>query len=388
MMDMLQSVEITDIVDVAIVAALIYVGLIWLKRSRGFLIFLGIVILGMVYALARFLNLFLTTAILQGFFAVLLIAIIVIFQEDLRHFFERIALWGLGRQRPNVATPIVELVVRTCLELMKRREGALIVLVGKDPVERHVEGGFALDGRPSAELLLSIFEPTTPGHDGAVIMEDGKIARFACHLPLSKDLDRISGMGTRHAAALGLSERCDALCVVVSEERGAVSVARDGDLRQLGEVSKLGPAINDFLREKFPPRSRRRIAGFINVNKREKFAALLLSIAMWLVFAQGAGLMQRDFVVPVEYANIPAGLVVEKAMPRRLSVTLSGEERSFKLLEPEDLKVTVDLSGVSAGRQAIGVTGRDVTRIPRGLSVKELRPSEVGITVVPSAREE
>ena len=113
------------------------------------------------------------------------------------------------------------------------------MLPQREPIESHVEGGIALDGRLSEPLLLSLFDPSSPGHDGAVILRGAQIERFAVHLPLSVNRAALGPGGTRHAAALGLSERCDAICIVVSEERGTVSVARDGLLRVLARPQDL-----------------------------------------------------------------------------------------------------------------------------------------------------
>ena len=199
--------DVADVIDIAIVAMLFYAGLVWFKKTRAFLVVVGIVILGVVYALGRFFNLFLTTAILQSFFTVFLVAVIVIFQEELRHFFERVALWGLGHRPKPEAPRLVEVLVRTAGDLARARVGALIVIAGRDPLERHIEGGTELGGIPSEPLLKSIFDTHTPGHDGAAIIQGGDVTRFAVYLPLSKDLDKIAGRGTRHTAALGLAER-------------------------------------------------------------------------------------------------------------------------------------------------------------------------------------
>lgn len=373
--------DLTDLIDIAIVTLILYAGLVWFKKTRAFLVVAGIVILGVVYALARVFNLFLTTAMLQGFFAVLLIAIIVIFQEELRHFFERVALWGLRHQPRPQATPVVEALVRTAGDLARARTGALIVVAGRDPIERHIEGGTELDGMPSEPLLKSIFDKHTPGHDGAVIIKGGRVTRFAVYLPLSKDLEKIAGVGTRHTAALGLSERCDALTIVVSEERGVISIARDGELMLLADPAQLGPTIVEYLREKFPPKEGRRLRRMVRHNLREKLVAVGLALALWGAFASTTGVVQRDFIIPTEYTNMPPELALERVTPRELIVTLSGDERAFRLFSPEDLKATIDLSLTHEGRQRIGVTKGAIGKIPLNLKLDSIRPTEIDITL-------
>ena len=373
--------ELSNVLDVLIVSILLYAGLVWFKRTRAFLVVVGIVILGVVYALSRFLDLYLTTAILQGFFAVLLIAIIVIFQEELRHFFERVALWGLRRAPTREAVPLVQALVSTADRLARRMTGALIVVAGSDPLARHIEGGTELGGRPSEALLVSLFEKGTPAHDGAVIIEAGEVTRFAAHLPLSKELRKLSGRGTRHAAALGLAERCDALALVVSEERGTVSIARDGELWVMDSPAAVEEAVTAFFDEKFPRRRARRWSNFFRVNLREKLIAIIMAIGLWGIFAYRVGVVQRDFLVPIEYANLPAEMRIEKVQPRELTIVLAGEERAFRLFNPDELKATVDLSAAKEGRQRVPVKKEGVGRIPRNLSLDNFRPAEIEVVL-------
>lgn len=373
--------DLTDIADVLIVSMLLYAGLVWFKKTRAFLVVVGIVILGVVYALARSFDLFLTAAMLQGFFAVLLIAIIVIFQEELRHFFERVALWGLGHKPKPEAAPLVEMLVRTAGDLARARIGALIVIAGSDPIERHIEGGTVLDGKPSEPLLKSIFDKHTPGHDGAVIIKGGRVMRFAAYLPLSKDLEKIVGVGTRHAAALGLAERCDALCLVVSEERGTVRVARDGEFRTCADLAQLGPWLAAYLQEKFPQQRGRRGMRLFTKNLREKLIAIALAVGLWAVFASTSGIVRRDFVVPVEYGGVPAEMNIERAVPRELTITLSGDERAFRFSSPQNLKVSVDLSLVREGRQRIAIQPGAIAGLPRNLKLDGIHPDEIEVTL-------
>lgn len=380
--------DISEVIDIAIVAVFLYVGLVWFKKTRTFLVAAGIVMLGLVYALAQYLNLYLTTVILQGFFAVLLIAIIVIFQEELRHFFERVALWGLGRHKRHEATPLVAILVGAALDLARAKVGALIVVTGRDPVGRHIEGGTRLDGKPSESLIRCIFGKTSPIHDGAVIIKEGRISRFSAYLPLSKNLHELKGKGTRHAAALGIAERCDAMCIVVSEERGTISVAQGGAITETKDSEKLGAEIEEFLINRFPPHKKRRLTNFVRQNLREKTIALLLAVGFWVVFAYKTGVVQRDFMVPIEFMNFPSGLVIERLQPRSLTVTLSGEKREFKLFDPHEVKVTVDMSDAKEGRQHIFVKEGQFSRIPRALSLDSIRPPEIEIVLRRNAEKE
>jgi diadenylate cyclase len=142
-------------------------------------------VLAGVYVLAEALDLRLTTAIFRGFFAISVVIIVVLFQEELRQLFERLGVWSMRRGRragPPRSLP-ADILVETLTDLARQHIGALIVLPGRQPVVRHVRGGLVLDGLLSAPLLKSIFDPHSPGHDGAVIIEGDRVARFAAHLP-------------------------------------------------------------------------------------------------------------------------------------------------------------------------------------------------------------
>jgi uncharacterized protein (TIGR00159 family) len=217
------TITFAEIVDIIFVAVLLYTAIVWARQTRAAFVVRGILILGGIYILARYLDLQMTAWVFQGFFAIFLIMIVVIFQEELRQFFERIAVWSFTRKRiPALGSNTADILVRTVSDLAKEHVGALIVIRGSDPLERHITGGIPIDGKLSGPLLKSIFDPHSPGHDGAVLVEQDCITRFAAHLPLSKNLTELSHVGTRHSAALGLAELTDALCIVVSEERGTI----------------------------------------------------------------------------------------------------------------------------------------------------------------------
>src|SRR6266536_5120380 len=248
------TITFAEIVDIIFVAVLLYTAIVWARQTRAAFVVRGLLILGGIYIIARYLDLQMTAWVFQGFFAIFLIMIVVIFQEELRQFFERIAVWSLARKRvPALGSHTSDILVRTLSDLAKEHIGALMVIRGNDPLERHITGGIPLDGKLSGPLLKSIFDPHSPGHDGAVLIEQDHITRFSAHLPLSKNLTQLTNVGTRHSAALGLAELTDALCLVVSEERGRISVARNSRLKAISNPQELGLQLQQFLHEKYPP---------------------------------------------------------------------------------------------------------------------------------------
>ncbi|MBI3554363.1 MAG: TIGR00159 family protein [Elusimicrobia bacterium] len=282
---MLGAVHVKDALDIALVSTLLYALLVWFKKTKTAFVAMGILVLALVYTVARIMGMYMTVWIFQGFFAVLIIAIVVIFQEELRHIFERIAVWSLqGGANEESSPKEVEILVGTVANFAREKIGALIVLHGADPLDRHIEGGWDLNGELSEAILESIFDSHSLGHDGAVLIEQGKVTRFGCILPLSKEFAKTTNLGTRHTAALGLTERTDAMALIVSEEKGSISVAERGELKNMPDLRTLQETVEGFFLEKAPRPSERSLMSFLRHNTREKAIAVGVSILMWLFF--------------------------------------------------------------------------------------------------------
>ena len=376
------EMRLTDVIDVLLVTALVSAALVWIRRTQAFLVATGIGILIAVYVLAQAVGLQLVAWIFQGFFAIFVIVIVVIFQEELRQLFERVAVRALGRRGTVVLGPDPSGVLTACLaDFARDRVGILIVLPGRQPISRHVQGGLELDGKLTIPLLKSIFDHHSPGHDGAVIVERGRIARFAVHLPLSKDLEQLGGVGTRHAAALGLAELTDALCLVVSEERGTISVAQAGRLTPLPSAQALGPVLAAFFAAQAPA-ARRGRAWTEQLRRHwvERLVSLLLVLGLWYLLVPGARPKDETYEVPVAVANVPAGYRLEAVEPAAVAVTLAGIERDFYLLDERAIDVTVDAGIAAEGRRTFTIDPQAIRR-PQGLVVAGVEPTKVKISL-------
>lgn len=376
-----------DLVDIAIVTLVLYAFLVALKRTRrSGLIFTGIAILGLIYVAARLSNLVLTVALLQGFFAVILVALVVIFQEDLRYFFERVGLWWRERSLPlykrrtrRLPRREVEVLARTLGDLARARIGALVVVRGRDVIARHLEGGEEVQGLVSEPLLKSIFDPHSIGHDGAVIIEGNLISRLGVHLPLSKNLVRLARTGTRHAAGLGLAERTDALCLVVSEERGTMSAARRGDIGPVEDAGELARLLESFYDEVAPKPQARVLTGVFRRNFQEKVVALGLAVVLWVFVVYRAENIEDTLEVSVQPALLPSDLVAT-IEPSKVKVTFSGERKEFAFLKPGDIKLTLQLWDAKKGRRQVRITGDELT-YPHTLELENIEPRHVMLEI-------
>ncbi len=375
------SIRIQDVLDVAIIAAMIFALLMWFKTRASRFVLIGIFLLGVVYLAARFFQLYLTIIVLQGFFAILLFVLVVIFQEDLRGFFERLAM--LGNLRKDVR-PLSELekvagiIAETTGNLAKKRVGALMVIQGDDPLDRHLTGGTALGGRISEPLLASIFDPHSAGHDGAVVIKDDRVILFGCHLPLSIKTAHSENIGLRHTAALGLTERSDALCIVVSEERGTITVAEGESLTVVSGASALNEVLEKYYIRFQPSPRTRPLRGWLRENTREKIIALGLACVLWVAFGYQRDIVRRDFLVPVEYKNIPQSWQIDEPRISEAKVILQGPEQAFHLLNEKSLRLSLDLALLTEKKREFVLT-KDMINAPSSISISDISPAKIRV---------
>ena len=236
----LALIRVTDIIDIAIIAFAVYKLFSLLRNTRAEQVLYGLIIVLLFASLADILNLNTVSWVMNQFLTVALVFIIVVFQPELRSALERI---GRGRsiftgQRAVKSEKTIDELVRAMTSLSRQKIGALVVLEREVGLNDIVESGTTLGADVSSELLINIFIPNTPLHDGAVIISSDKIRAAACYLPLSNSNTISKELGTRHRAAVGISERSDCLVVVVSEETGNISVIESGRIdRYLDEDS-------------------------------------------------------------------------------------------------------------------------------------------------------
>ena len=227
---------ITLILDIAIVIFLVYMFFKAVKGSRAWQLIKGIVLFIVITWISGLLNLKILNWILTGIMNLGVVAIIVIFQPELRRGLEQLGtnkftkFFGIDKDISTKTKEDIYKIVIAATELSKAKTGALIVIERDIKIQDVIAGGIPMNADVSPQLLVNIFEPKTPLHDGAVVISGNKIVAAACVLPLADDKDIAKELGTRHRAAIGISKESDSIVVVVSEETGKISVAKDGTL--------------------------------------------------------------------------------------------------------------------------------------------------------------
>ncbi len=377
------TVRLVDLVDIVLVAALVTGLLVWVRKIRVGRVAGGLVVVVAVYLGARYLGLSLLSGLFEGTFALFILIGVVIFQRELRRSFETMWLPGFDRSGLVTSQQGQDVLVETLFSFASRGVGALIVMPGKESVEPHVSGGVELSGKLSRPLLHSIFDPHSPGHDGASILEGDRIARFAVHLPLSTNYQLLEDMGTRHAAALGLSEHCDAVCLVVSEERRLVSVARAGELT----VMRSAPELRALLEEAQSPekselRSESNLLAWLRRYWVESFLSLAVVAGLWFVLISGSVSIERTYQLPVRVVDVPTELELLAVRPEMVAVTFRGPSRDLRAATASDFDVTVDVALARIGQRGFAIRPEDIQR-PPVLEIIEIQPGRIELTVEP-----
>lgn len=225
-----------DLIDIGIVAVLLYYVLLWLQGTRAVSLIRGLLLLLIVYVISRLLGLHTLNWLFEKFAAAIAIMLVILFQPELRRTLERFGrgrlLGALGFSAVSQGGFYVRYIVRAVEQLAASSTGALIVIERLSGMTEYLESGVKLDAQLSSELLLAIFNPKSPLHDGAIIIQGDRIMAAGCLLPISESRLLDKRLGTRHRAAVGVSEISDALVVVVSEKTGSISLAENGYLTQ------------------------------------------------------------------------------------------------------------------------------------------------------------
>jgi diadenylate cyclase len=237
---------ILDFLDIALMSVLLYRLLLILKGTKAVQMLVGLGMLLLASVASRYLELYTIDWLVQSFWSQIVIAIIVLFQPEIRR-----ALAHIGEAQFLSFTKAEELksleeIVRASVSLANKKIGALMIIERETSLRDFIEVGTALDAKVSRELLASIFHPTSPIHDGAVIIKGNRIAAAGCFLPITLSSELSKALGTRHRAGIGLTEETDAIAIIISEETGFISMAMDGKLETKLDMGTMREILTDI----------------------------------------------------------------------------------------------------------------------------------------------
>ncbi len=368
------------ILDILLLAATLFLLYRTLHRLGAWKIVAGIFLAIAIFVVANILDLKGIRWLFSNLSQVALIGLIVLFQPEIRKVFEQAAsLRGRGRGRDH--TDMVMVIVDTAFSLAEKKRGAIVVVPGKEPIERWLSGGVDLNATPTFPLVMSIFDPNSPGHDGALIIDRGRLAQFGVRLPLSKTGHLSDEFGTRHHAAMGLSEVSDALVVVVSEERGVITTFRGGKAQRVNDRNDLATRLISH----WETIAYHGIEVPKGMKTRELVAQIGFSLIVALVFWSSVILGQieireKAFTVPIEYIGIPEHLALAGDQPTEIKLHLTGPKSNLDAITPANLSTRFDLSKALAGRQVFVVSQENVL-LPRSVRLVGASPPSIAVSL-------
>jgi diadenylate cyclase len=377
--DIASQLRWQDIVDILVLTLVVFRAYTWLRGTTALRIGLGMLLLvGTAFA-ADELGLLLTAYVLQALGAVAILVVVVIFRDEIRRALGRVnpLRWWRDRRPPADRSAFAPLA-RAVFALAQHRIGAILVLPREDSVDGHLTGGTALDALLSTALLEAVFHAKSPIHDGAAVIADGRLRLAGAFLPISTSPDIPDHMGSRHRAALGLTEHCDAVVLSVSEERGRVSVAAQG--RFLPAPGDTGALIQHLDRLMGDRTAHSGSEPLRRTGHGLAFLAILALVATaWYVVVAGPGTAVTR-TVPVELRDLSPGLEAESPRPQEVSVQVHGPRTLLGELGAADVTAWVDLAGVEPGARRVAVQAE----VPSGFRVIKIAPRHVAVRVHPA----
>jgi diadenylate cyclase len=369
-----------EALDILLIALALFLAYRTFRRLGTWKILAGILLAAAVFFAASLLQLRGLEWIFSTLSPVAMVALIVIFQPEIRKIFERAA--SLHRQRrAKRGGGLAGTIAEAAFALAEQRVGAILVLPGRESIAEWIHGGQEVDGQVSMTLLQSIFDAHSPGHDGAVIVENGRLSTLGVRLPMSRS-DQLPAMfGTRHHAAAGLSEVTDALVAAVSEERGTVMLFSGGRGRTIESRDAFEAEVIAHWQRSLVPLPVRSAEGGARNVVFSLLGAMILALFFWsAVVLSQYEVRERMVIAPIEYNALPAHMALGGEKQNEARLHLAGPVSELDRLDPFRLRVTVDLAGALPGTQTVVITESNVS-LPRGISLLDADPAAFDVTL-------
>jgi uncharacterized protein (TIGR00159 family) len=360
--------------DILVISFIVHRIFLLLRGTPAFQVVLGLVFLWFFQAIARNAGLVLTSWFFQGIGAVAVLVIVVVFRSEIRELLiqtnpVRFVL-GHPRQPPTIG---LETIAQAVFRLARKNVGALIVLQNRDRLIDHLRNGFTLDGRFNAQIIEGLFVKENPVHDGAIVIRGDRITRVGTILPLTQKEGLPEHYGTRHRAAIGLSEATDAVVLVVSEERGEISLVQRGNVELMHYREQLCEALRRLLLKEESVSGTGGRGRLLLHQAAGLLATFLLVSIFWGIYS-GRQLSLIRVTAAIDFRNIPENIELVKNSTEEVEVQISGKRPLVSGLKPNDVRAFVELKDIKEGVHNITLN-RDNVELPPGLEVVRLAPS-------------
>jgi uncharacterized protein (TIGR00159 family) len=371
-----------DLVDILFLTLVAYQLYEWFRETRALRVLIGLVVLGGIYSVAKLWGLFLTTRVFQVLWQVLLILLLILFQSEIRQVLEKVSPLRFLRSRRQVLRgTFTKNLAQVLFDLAAENTGALVVLARDDNPVEFIHAGQKIMALPDPMLIKSIFNHHAPAHDGAVIVSQERLTHMGCILPLSENEDLPKQYGTRHRAAIGISELTDAVCLVVSEERSEVASVVGGKITIWQQPEPLQAKLKEWLGgpEIQVPTTQRFLEDFFINNWKRKLAAFALVAVAWFFLANQQE-VKITLNASIRFDNTPADLLAGPESEKFVDLTLSGRQSEISALERKAVFMRINLRGLSEGKHKIRLSGKNVD-LPTGVKIEEISPQSIEVNL-------
>ncbi len=367
-----------DALDIALNSYILFRVYVLLRGTHVLRMLIGVVCLWFFQRLAVASGLIVTSWVTQGITAVAALVIIVVFSSEIRSMFQtrslRAIFWGIPTQ---AFTTSIETISESVFEMARKHCGALIVIPGKKSTKGFLQNGIPWRGLVSREMILSIFWHNNPIHDGAIVIQGDQVSEVGAILPLSQRTDLPKYYGTRHRAAMGMTEVTDALVIVVSEERGVVVAAKNRHLSVMHSRADLEETLRQHMgvaSEAQNGRTRQRL----RIGAAAMLSVLFIT-GVWFMLTRGLTTL-ITLEVPIEYVELKPDMEIVSTSVTTVRLHLSGSQLLLKSIQPNQIQVRVNLSKATAGYNIFPIEAGNIT-LPPGVILTKVEPRVVEMDI-------
>lgn len=380
----LQNITVREITDIGVVSILLYVVILFVKQTKSYFLIGVSILLVLVSIFSQDLDLSLTRTILQPLSTLTFIIIAIVFQREIRRFFKWIVtgqshIFSFSSTKQISKGASGELA-EALLHMSSKKIGGIVVFTGKQDLDDIVEGGQRLGGEITKEIILSIFDTSSPGHDGAIIIDNDNIKQFGVHLPLAREYSEYRKAGTRHRASAGITEDTDAIALTVSEERGTISIFREGKAEVIKDEEELRDLLKTLTGEIEDEKTNFWKYFFLD-NIGAKVIAVAITILVWLLVFVQSGITRKEFTVPVSYQFIPSHLEIDtRSGVKQIQITIEGKTRDVNLVDGTKLEAKVDVKDFNEGSRKVEVT-KEMINVPSFVNILTVDPKNITVNL-------
>ncbi len=385
MKDLLNLFRWQDALDVLILTYVFYHLYLWLRKKKALRMIVAILALPLFYIFAQWVDLPLSVWGLQNLWPVIVIVLVVIFQQEIREVLGNISLpsFFFGRSE-GLTSKVIDKIGEAAFQMASKKMGGLIVLQKRDHLDELVREKTLLDAEIGEDILISIFNSQSPLHDGAVIIQGGRIRYVAALLPLSKSTFLPKEWGTRHRAGVGITEVSDGECIIISEERGEVLFASKGKVEKKERKEDLKESLAGLIPTGDTKDKERAWPKKIFEDIPRKVLFLLIVCLLW-IFVIGIRQGEVSVNIPVEYYSIPQNLEIAGDPPKEVSARLKGSQRLLSSTKSDQIRVRINLCNAHTGLNQISLAEADITTCP-GIAITSFSPRNIRLQLSPVSK--